>query len=76
MTFMPEKVTIYSVGLLGGSLGLALKTPVSKANHWSVISSAIETAKRLGVSTKVLLMILFRMSSKTPTFSFSALQSV
>ena len=71
---MPEKVTIYSVGLLGGSLGWPLKTPVSRAKSWSVISSAIETAKRLGCMTKVLLMILFRMSSKTPTFF--CLQSV
>ncbi|NLP03180.1 MAG: prephenate dehydrogenase/arogenate dehydrogenase family protein [Fibrobacter sp.] len=49
MTFMPEKVTIYSVGLLGGSLGLALKNSGFKGKITGLSSpSAIETAKRLG----------------------------
>ncbi len=47
--FSPEVVTIYSVGLLGGSLGLALKTSGFPGTIIGLSSpAAIDTARRLG----------------------------
>ena len=49
MTFTPQIVTIYSVGLLGGSLGLALKNSGFKGKIIGLSSAAnIETALNLG----------------------------
>ncbi len=49
MTFTPSKITIYSVGLLGGSLGLALKNSGFEGTITGLSSEkSIETALNLG----------------------------
>jgi prephenate dehydrogenase len=49
VSFLPKTITIYSVGLLGGSLGLALKTSGYKGRIIGLSSpSAIKTALELG----------------------------
>jgi prephenate dehydrogenase len=49
MDFNPQRITIYSVGLLGGSLGLALKASGYKGKLTGLSSAeSIHTAKSLG----------------------------
>jgi prephenate dehydrogenase len=49
MAFLPKHITIYSVGLLGGSLGLALKTSGYTGKITGLSSApSIETALALG----------------------------
>lgn len=49
MAFTPERITIYSVGLLGGSLGLALKNSGFKGKITGLSSPAnLEIAGKLG----------------------------
>lgn len=49
MSFTPSKITIYSVGLLGGSLGLALKNSGFQGKITGLSSTkSIETALKLG----------------------------
>ncbi|MBN2188482.1 MAG: prephenate dehydrogenase [Chitinispirillaceae bacterium] len=49
MSFNPRTITIYSVGLIGGSIGLALKTSGFKGSIIGLSSSEnLETALKLG----------------------------